>query len=670
VDGQRGADIDLADLEPPMDQGGHDPAPPPSDDRYDGPARGGRRGGSRSTADRVPPHSLEAEVSVLGSAMLSQHAASTVTELLRANDFYRSAHTVVFEAIESLIAAGTAVDTISVLEWVRDRHRLDEIGGAAAVTDLVAATPTSANAEYYANVVREKALLRRLIEAGTNVVRMGYEDTEDPLSTVGRAENEVLRVADIGASNDYASLSELLVPAFKRLEKLSQDNSEVTGIPTGFDDLDRLTAGLQDENLIIIAARPAMGKCLTGDAPVRLAGGSTLPLREVVRRGQAGERIELLAFDDTANQLVPVAPSEFHDNGVRDVFRVRTMAGRTVVGTANHPFLTPYGWRQLDELQPDDRIAATVPTLPEPRDHHGSVSGGTALAAPPRLDVVWDRVGEVVSAGTERVYDVTVPVLHNFVAGDLVVHNSSFALNLAQYVTVSLKKPTIVFSLEMSKIEIVNRMLSAEAGIASDRIKTGRFDDRDWRRLSDALGRLSEAPMYIDDTPSISMLEIAAKCRRLKQKSGLDLVIIDYLQLMQSHRRVDNRQQEVAEISRGLKMLAKDLGVPVIALSQLSRQPESRVDKRPMLSDLRESGSIEQDADIVGFIYRDEIYDDQSPDKGIAELIIAKHRNGQVATVRLAFLGHLTKFANLSQSRTPGAGNGGPPPAPPPDSPL
>lgn len=496
--------VDAGDAGPPDPR--YDPGPPPSDDQYDGPPRT-RRAGTQH--DRVPPHSLEAEVSVLGAAMLSQHAASTVTEILRAEDFYRSAHGVVFEAVEALMSDGVTVDTISVLEWVRDRHRLDEIGGATAVTDLAAATPTSANAEYYANVVREKALLRRLIEAGTSVVRMGFEDTEDPLATVGRAENEVLKVGELGTNTDYSSLSELLVDAFKRLETLSQDNSEVTGLATGFDDLDRLTAGLQPENLVILAARPAMGK-------------------------------------------------------------------------------------------------------------------------------------------------------------------SSFALNLAQYVTVSLSKPAIIFSLEMSKIEIVNRMLSAQAGIASDRIKTGRFDDRDWRRLSDALGVLNEAPLFIDDTPSISMLEIAAKCRRLKQKKGLELVVVDYLQLMQSHRKnVDNRQQEVAEISRGLKMLAKDLGVPVIALSQLSRQPESRVDKRPMLADLRESGSIEQDADIVAFIYRDEIYDDQSPDKGTAELIVAKHRNGQTATVRLAFLGHLTKFANLSQTRSnQGSSNGGPPAAPPPDSPL
>ncbi len=474
---------------------------PPPPEEEPGPVDDGRGGGRHG---RVPPHSLEAEVSVLGAAMLSRHALAAVTETLTSEDFYRSAHGTVYEAIRSLSAEGVAVDTVTVLEWLRDHHRLDEVGGAAAVSDLVAAAPTAANAAYYAEIVRDKALLRRLIEAGTSVVRMGFEDTEDAVATVDRAEAEIFRVSEQGTRSDYSSMKEMLPDAFERLEILARDSSEVTGLPTGFTDLDRLTAGFQPENLIIIAARPAMGK-------------------------------------------------------------------------------------------------------------------------------------------------------------------SSLALGIAQYVTVALREPAIFFSLEMSKIEIVNRMLSAEAGIDSERMKTGRFDDRDWRRLGDALGRLGEAPLFIDDTPSISMIEIAAKCRRLKDREGLSLVIVDYLQLMQSHRRVDSRQQEVAEISRGLKMLAKDLKVPVIALSQLSRQPESRVDKRPMLADLRESGSIKQDADLVGFIYRDEVSDEQSPKKGIAELIVSKHRNGRVGTIELAFLGHLTKFGNIEWKR----GSAPPPPAPTPvGSPL
>ena len=303
------------------------------------------------------------------------------------------------------------------------------------------------------------------------------------------------------STNEYSQLRDLLNDSFAAIEKLAEQGSEVTGLATGFDDLDRLTSGLQPQNLIILAARPAMGK-------------------------------------------------------------------------------------------------------------------------------------------------------------------SSLVLNLAQYVSVELHKPAIIFSLEMSKLEIVNRMLSAEARIESTKLRTGKLDDLDWRKLGDSLGKLSDAPLFIDDTPSITLMEIRAKCRRLKQRHGLDLIVVDYLQLMSSSGRVDSRQQEVAEFSRGLKMLAKELDVPVIALSQLSRQPESRTDKRPMMSDLRESGSLEQDADIVAFIYRDEVYDEDSPDRGIAELIISKHRNGATGVVKLAFLNHLTKFANLARGTGGGGGGGGGTPTP------
>jgi replicative DNA helicase len=449
--------------------------------------------------DRVPPHSLEAEVSVLGASLLSRNAAGEAIEYLKAEDFYRNAHRTVFEAVQTLFAQGEPVDTVTVTDWLARRDRLDEIGGAAALHDLTVAVPTAANAAHYAGIVREKSLLRRLIEAGTKVVQLGYEASEDATTVVDTAESLVYEVAQTGSSNEYSQLKELLNASFEQIEQLAERGSEVTGLPTGFDDLDRLTAGLQPQNLIIVAARPAMGK-------------------------------------------------------------------------------------------------------------------------------------------------------------------SSLCLNLSHFVSVEANRPSIIFSLEMSKLEIVNRLLSSEAKIDSSKLRTGRLEDTDWRKLGDALGKLSEAPLFIDDTPSISLMEIRAKCRRLKAKHGLDLVIVDYLQLMQSHRRVDSRQQEVAEISRGLKMLAKELDVPVIALSQLSRQPEARTDKRPQLADLRESGSIEQDADIVGFIYRDEVYDEESPDKGIAELIIAKHRNGATGVVRLAFLNHLTKFANLARgsSGAPGAGVGGP----------
>ncbi len=481
-----------------------DTAPPPveasAERSSNGPAGSVPRG-----ADRVPPHSLESEVSVLGAALLSTNAASDVLQILKPDHFYRSAHRLVFESIYDLHFNGDAVDTVTVTEWLARRDKIDEVGGPGAIHDLTAAVPTAANASYYARIVREKALLRRLIEAGTEVVKLGFDASDDADTVVDRAESIIYDVAQSGADSEYERLGELLPASFEQIERLAEHGSEVTGLATGYNDLDRLTAGLQPQNLVIIAARPAMGK-------------------------------------------------------------------------------------------------------------------------------------------------------------------SSLALGISQYVASRLQQPAILFSLEMSKLEIVNRMLSSEARIDSSRLRTGRLADADWRKLSDALGVLSEAPLFIDDTPSISVNEIRAKCRRLQQKHGLDLVVVDYLQLMQSPRRIESRQQEVAEISRGLKMLAKELDVPVVALSQLSRQPESRTDKRPQLADLRESGSIEQDADLVGFIYRDEVYDEDSPDRGIAELIIAKHRNGATGVVKLAFLNHLTTFANLARATSAGSSAGAD--GQPPESPV
>jgi len=490
-------------------------APPPGLPPDERPMRAGSNGAPQSGTggsggavrgpDRVQPHSLESEVSVLGACLISKDAVTVALELLKPDDFYRNAHRVVFEAVQALASASEPVDTVTVTEWLSRHGRLDEVGGAAALYDLTDQVPTAANAAYYARIVRDRSLLRRLIDAGGKVTQLGYEPTDDALQSVDRAESIVYELSQTGGVSELEPLNSLLAESFENLEKLSKERSEVTGLATGFDDLDRLTAGLQPQNLVIIAARPSMGK-------------------------------------------------------------------------------------------------------------------------------------------------------------------SGLALGIAEYVAIDTRKPVLLFSLEMSKTEIVNRMLSSQARIDSGRLRTGRLDDPHWRALGEALGRMNDAPLYIDDTPSITMLEIRAKARRLdqrmKQQGGISLIVVDYLQLMSSNpgRRSDNRVQEVAEFSRGLKMLAKELDIPVVALSQLSRQPESRTDKRPMLSDLRESGSIEQDADIVGFIYRDEVYDADSPDKGTAELIIAKHRNGAVGKVQLAFLAHYAKFANLSR-RAPASG--APPAAPP-----
>ena len=446
-------------------------------------------GGSRASAspayERVPPHNIEAEESVLGSMLLSKDAIAEVLELLREDDFYRPAHRTVFRSILELYGHGDAVDAVTVQEELRRNGALADIGGAPFLHTLVASVPTAANAGYYARIVKEAGVLRRLIDVGTQIVQLGFETPQDTERAVDIAESLVYQVAQGRVTEDYHSLRDVLTGTLEAIERLHEDHREITGVPTGFPDLDRLTSGLQPANLVIVAARPAVGK-------------STLGL---------------------------------------DVAR------------------------------------------------HAAVKAGV---------------------------------------------------------------PTVVFSLEMSKTELVQRLMCAECTVDMQRLRTGRMEESDWTRLTRSLGKLADAPLFIDDSPGTTMMEIRAKCRRLKQRHGLGLVVVDYLQLMQPSKRFENRQQEVSEISRSLKLLAKELDVPVMAISQLSRQTESRSDRRPMLSDLRESGALEQDSDVVLFIYRDELYDPESPRKGEADLILAKHRNGPTDTVTVTFQGQYSRFAPMA----------------------
>jgi replicative DNA helicase len=446
-------------------------------------------GGSRASAspayERVPPHNVEAEESVLGSMLLSKDAIAEVLELLREEDFYRPAHRTVFRSVLELYGHGDAVDAITVAEELRRNGALADIGGAPFLHTLVASVPTAANASYYARIVKEAGVLRRLIDVGTQIVQLGFETPQDTERAVDIAESLVYQVAQGRVTEDYHSLRDVLTGTLEAIERLHEDHREITGVPTGFADLDRLTSGLQPANLVIVAARPAVGK-------------STLGL---------------------------------------DVAR------------------------------------------------HAAVKAGV---------------------------------------------------------------PTVVFSLEMSRTELVQRLMCAECTVDMQRLRTGRMEESDWTRLTRSLGKLADAPLFIDDSPGTTMMEIRAKCRRLKQRHGLGLVVVDYLQLMQPSRRFENRQQEVSEISRSLKLLAKELEVPVIAISQLSRQTEARSDRRPMLSDLRESGALEQDSDVVLFIYRDELYDPESPRKGEADLILAKHRNGPTDTVTVTFQGQYSRFAPMA----------------------
>ena len=436
--------------------------------------------------ERIPPQNLDAEQSTLGSMLLEKEAIYKGAEILRPDDFYREAHRVIFEVVVHLANKGEPVDLITVSEELKQRGMLDKVGGVAYLTQLANFVPTAANVEHYANIVAEKSLLRSIISVATNIVKMGYEGSEEVDVILDRAEKDIFEISQKRNVKGFVSLRSILVETFERIEQLYDSKGGVTGLPTGYPDFDRMTAGLQPSDLIILAARPSMGK-------------------------------------------------------------------------------------------------------------------------------------------------------------------TTFALNLGSYAAVELKIPAIIFSLEMSKEQLALKLLCSEAGVDNQRIRTGTLRDDDWPKLSHALGRLSDAVLFIDDTPGISVLEIRAKTRRIKAEYGLGLIIIDYLQLMQSRSRSENRQQEVSEISRSLKALARELDVPVIALSQLSRAVEQRADKRPGLADLRESGSLEQDADIVAFLYREDYYNPETDRKNITELIIAKQRNGPIGSVDFYFQKEFSKFQSLSK---------------------
>lgn len=439
--------------------------------------------------DRIPPQNIEAEQAVLGAMLIEREAISKVAEFLRPEDCYREAHRLIYNAMLELFNKNDAVDMVTVIEFLRKEDKLEAAGGISYITSLTNSVPTAANVLYHAKIVEEKALLRQLINAATNIASMGYEDSEEVAGILDTAEKTILAVSSRKSGGDFTPIKSIIFDAFSKIESLYASKGSITGLSTGFKDLDKLTSGLQPSDLILIAARPSMGK-------------------------------------------------------------------------------------------------------------------------------------------------------------------TAFVLNIAQHVGVKEKQAVAVFSLEMSKEQLVQRMLCAESTIDSQRLRIGQLEDNDWKKLIDGADRLSAAPIFIDDTPGITVMEMRSKCRRIKIEHDLKLIIIDYLQLMQGSSKKggsENRQQEISEISRALKGLAREIGVPVIALSQLSRSVESRQVKKPMLSDLRESGSLEQDADIVAFLYRDDYYNPDSEQKNITEVIIAKHRNGPVDTVQLFFHKQFTKFSDLSK---------------------
>jgi replicative DNA helicase len=768
----------------------------------------------RSAAGRVPPHNLAAEESLLGALLLHRDAVNTASELnVVASDFYKPSHQHIYEAIRVLTAAGEPVDVVTVAEELRRASLLDEIGGASALLELQAATPAISTAGSYAKIVQDTALLRRLIGVAGEIAEIAYSDPDDVTKAVDEAESKVFEIAEHRVVDSTKVIGDLLGLTMTDLEHAYERGSTITGVPTGFVDLDELLSGLQPSTLNVVGARPAMGKCVAWDTEVLdPATGELVTAAELHRRGTSGAWVQVVALA-ADGRLRVTSPSTFVDDGTKPVFEVRTRTGRVVRTTLTHPFLTETGWRRLGDLMPGTRIAvpcrlpyfgtqrltggelvllahllgdaglrhdeakrrdaavqrcrsmdldalavlgrhgvwrvdddtlavpSAVQRLPReqllhflgrllevnrvvrpgshPREvfgarseglargvqhlllrfgivtslhtrtvtfrgarrvvHHLEVeevthrtvdadaaalvgvearrlvgagaTGGTPVhpTTDVRADVLWDEIVAITPCGVDQVYDLTVPVVHNFVAGDVFVHNTAFALGVATHVAVESGLPVLFFSLEMGHKELTQRILAAEARVDSQKMRTGRLTEQDWSRIGKAIGRL-EAPLFIDDNPHVTVMEIRAKARRMVQRYGqLGLIVIDYLQLMTGRGSAESRQVEVSEMSRGLKILARELNSPVIALSQLSRNLESRQDKRPMLADLRESGSIEQDADTVMFIYRDEVYHPDSQDRGVAEVIVAKHRNGPIGTKRLVFLGPYTRFDNAAR---------------------
>ncbi len=809
--------------------------------------------------ERTPPHDLAAEQCVLGGMMLSKDAISDVLDVIRAQDYYRPAHQIVHDVILDLYGRGEPADAVTVAAELTRNGDIGRMGGAPYLHTLIASVPTAANAGYYARIVRERAILRRLVEVGTRIVQLGYAGDGDADDLVDRAEAEIYGVTDRRVSEDYLPLSEIMPGALDEIEAIGSRGGTLAGVPTGFADLDALTNGLHPGQMVVIAARPAMGKALALDTPLPTPAGWT-------KMGKVGVGDQLLGadgrpvtvtaatevmldrpcyevvFDDKttivadaehqwvtttrADRRCAVAVSLGTEGSegradYRTSVSVRTTAeiaktlyrgdrrgynhavpvtrpldlpagslpipayvlgtwlgdGRssTATFTAADPEMADLVRREGIEVTKGKQCLSCTP-IPAPtcpdcgqrsvtgslcmtcwKDHGtlspilrglgvlnnkhiptqylrasreqrlallaglldtdgtvnptGSVqftSTSARLAADVRELIVslgyrcgmWRRKVRGRTEASSIAYTITftttddvfrlarkrethrqrrpartTPRVHQrmiigvreidsvpvrcvqvdapdslYLASRSMIptHNSALALDVCRSASVKSGMTSVLFSLEMSRNEITMRLLSAEARVPLHAMRTGQLGEDDWTRLARRMSEVVDAPLFIDDSPNMSMMEIRSKCRRLKQRNDLKLVVIDYLQLMSSPKRVENRQQEVSELSRSLKLLAKELNVPVVALAQLNRGPEMRTDKRPLLADLRESGSIEQDADVVILLHREDAYERESPRAGEADLIVAKHRNGPTTTVTVAFQGHYSRFVDMA----------------------
>ena len=595
---------------------------------------------------RTPPYDNVAEQSVLGGMMLSKDAIADVVEVLRGNDFYKPAHESIYEAIMSLYGKGEPADAITVADELTKRGELERTGGPAYLHSLISSVPTAANAGFYAEIVQERAVLRRLVTAGTKIVQLGYSQDGEVEVLVNEAQSEIMTVAERRNSEDYVVLKDVVESTVQEIEDAG-GRSGMHGVPTGFVEFDELTHGLQGGQMIVIAARPAMGKALALDTPIPTPTGWTT-------MGEVSVGDQVLAADG-APTTVTAATDVMLD---RPCYRVRFDDGSEIIADEEHQWLT------------HSRAAVLVGADAAGAESAGVVTTGQIAASAQRHAVRVPADARLplchdggIEPGAERAIVAVEPVAsvpvrclqvdhpeHLFLAGRgfIPTHNSTFAIDIARSAAIKNNMTTAIFSLEMARNEIALKILSAEATLSLQDLRKGTLQDEQWGKIASTMGKLDSAPLFIDDSPNMSLMEIRAKCRRLKQKHDLKLVVLDYLQLMSSGKKVESRQQEVSEFSRALKLLAKELDVPVIALSQLNRGSEQRTDKRPMVSDLRESGSIEQDADMVILLHRDDVYDKESPRAGEADVIVAKHRNGPTKTIVVAFQGHYSRFANMA----------------------
>ena len=603
-------------------------ADPGYDSWGDGPASFAPGEAPSRPGDRTPPQDNAAEQSVLGSMLLSKDAIADVADIVRGVDFYRPAHEVIHDAIIDLYGRGEPADPVTVAAELQRRGELQRVGGAPYLHTLSANVPIAANAAYYGEIVREKAVLRRLVDAGTRIVQIGYAGEGQVDDVVDQAQAEVYKVTDRRAAEDYAPLSDIMDGVLDEIEAIGNREAGLYGVPTGFADLDDLTNGLHSGQMVIVAARPAMGKALGLDTPLPTPTGWTT-------MGAVAVGDELCDAQGRPTRVV-AATEVMLDRPCHEVF---FSDGSTIVADAEHQWLTSTlaGTKGQGgtRIRTTAELAATVADLHTIEMPDGSVVKVVSVTPVPSVPV---RCVQVDNAD------------HLYLAGHSAIptHNSTLALDLCRAASIHNNLTSCFFSLEMTRSEITMRLLSAEAKVPLNAIRNGQMNDDDWGKLARKMAEVSSAPMFIDDSPNMTMMEIRAKARRLKQRHDLRLIIIDYMQLMTSGKKVESRQLEVSEFSRQIKLLAKELEVPIVALSQLNRGPEQRSDKRPMMSDLRESGSLEQDADMVILLHRDDVYERESTRPGEADLIVAKHRNGPTRDITVAFQGHYSRFVDMA----------------------